>query len=251
MPACYAIVLPACNEEACIAAVLSELALALDPERFVYVVGVNDSHDRTAEIARAAGVIVGETSARGYGYGCQAAINEIERRGLAIDGYIFCAADGANDPRDIAALVAAHERGADMVLGSRTLERANWTAMNAHYVLANRVFGFWVGLLTGRFFSDLGPLRLIERDLFHALRLCEWTFGWTIEAQVRAVLLGAKIVEVPVRERPRMVGEQKVGRVSWRRTLAVGLKILAAGWRSRMAARSPQIKAATQPVPVR
>ena len=231
----FAVIMPACDEEACIAAVLAEMRAALDPARFVFAVGVNDSCDRTADISRDHGAHVGETQSRGYGHGCQVAVDEVVRRGLAVDGYIFCAADGANDPLDILSVVAAHERGADMVLGSRTTERANWTAMNAHYVVANRVFGLWVGLLTGRFFTDLGPLRLIERDLFHAMNLREWTYGWTIEAQIRAVLLGASIVEIPVRERERIAGEQKVGRISWTRTLSVAMQIAAAGVRSRLA----------------
>jgi glycosyltransferase involved in cell wall biosynthesis len=244
----YAVILPAHNEEPCLAAVLTELQSVLDPERFAFAVGVNDSSDRTAEIARAHGAIVGETEARGYGYGCQVGVEEIERRGIEVDGFVFCAADGANDPRDILVLAARHQVGATMVLGSRTAESANWTAMNMHYVLANRAYGFLVGLLTGHFFTDLGPLRLIQRDLFHAMRLREWTFGWTIEAQVRAVLLGANIVEVPVRERPRLAGEQKVGRVSWQRTLSIGLRIAAAGVRSRFNS-SQAVRA--QPVAVR
>ena len=240
----YAVIMPACDEEPCIAAVLAEMRVVADPGRFVIAVGVNDSRDRTADIARAHGAIVGETPLRGYGHGCQAAVDEIARRGLATDAYIFCASDGANDPRDILTLIAAHERGADMVLGSRTAEAANRTAMNAHYVIANRAFGILVGLLTGRFFTDLGPLRLIERDLFHAMALREMTYGWTIEAQIRAVQLGAKIVEVPVRERPRIAGEQKVGRVSWTRTLSVGMRIAAAGVRVRFT--SAQSSARTQ-----
>lgn len=232
----YAVIMPACDEEPCIAAVLVEMRAALDAGQFALVVGVNDSRDRTAQLAREHGAIVGETASRGYGHGCQAGVDEIQRRGLAVDAYIFCAADGANEPRDILTLVAEHERGADMVLGSRTTELANWTAMNAHYVLANRVYGFLVGLLTGRFFTDLGPLRLIERELFHGMALREWTYGWTIEAQIRAVQFGAKIVEIPVCERPRIAGEQKVGRVSWRRTLSVGMKIATAGVRTRFTA---------------
>ena len=239
----YAVIMPACDEEACLAAVLAEMRAVLDPARFTFAVGVNGSRDRTADIARENGALVGETAARGYGHGCQAAVDEIARRGLAVDAYIFCASDGANDPRDIPALIAAHESGADMVLGSRTIERANWTAMNAHYVVANRIFGILAGLLTGRFFTDLGPLRLIERDLFHAMNLREWTYGWTIEAQIRAVLLGASIVEIPVRERERIAGEQKVGRVSWTRTLSVGMKIAAAGVRARLATARPAERA--------
>ena len=151
--------------------------------------------------------------------------------------------------KNVLVLTARHEEGATMVLGSRTAESANWTAMNMHYVLANRAYGFLVGLLTGRFFTDLGPLRLVQRDLFHTLRLSEWTYGWTIEAQVRAVLLGATIVEVPVRERPRLAGEQKVGRVSWSQTLSIGLRIAAAGVRSRF--NSPRtVRVAPTPEPV-
>ena len=229
----FAVIIPACDEEPCLGAVLDELRAALAGRSYLVAVGVNGSTDRTAEIARAHGALVAETAARGYGHGCQAAIDLLEREHPPVAGYIFFAADGANDPRDLAALLAARERGAAMVLGCRTRSRENWRLMNLQYVLANRVFGFLCGCLTGRFFADLGPLRFIERDLFHALRLREWTMGWTIEAQIRAARSGAEIVEVPARERARIAGRQKVSRVSVGRTLAVGLKIVAAGFRAR------------------
>lgn len=228
----YAVIIPACNEEPCLEAVIAELRSVLDPAHFEIAVGVNGSSDRTAEIARDCGAIVGEASARGYGYGCRAAIEQLERERPPVDAFIFFAADGANDPRDIELLIREHERGAEMVLGCRTKTPGNWGAANFHYVVANRFFGFFCGCLTGQFFADLGPLRLIRRELFHALRLREWTFGWTIEAQVRAAMLSARIVEVPVRERGRLAGEQKISHVSWRRTLAIGAQIIAAGWRA-------------------
>ncbi|MBA2586242.1 MAG: glycosyltransferase [Chthoniobacterales bacterium] len=61
------IVIPACNEEACLGTVLEELLRSLDPGRFVVLVGVNGSSDRTAEIARRFPVLVAETAQRGYG----------------------------------------------------------------------------------------------------------------------------------------------------------------------------------------
>lgn len=230
----FAVIIPACDEEPCLGAVLDELRAALAGQPHLIVVGVNGSTDRTAEIARARpGVLVAETRERGYGHGCRAAVDLVEREHPPVDGYIFFAADGANDPRDLATLLAARARGAAMILGCRTRLRANWRLMNLQYVIANRAFGTFCGCLTGRFFADLGPLRFIERDLFHALRLREWTMGWTIEAQIRAARLGAWIVEVPVRERERIAGRQKVSRVSFGRTLSVGWKILAAGFRAR------------------
>lgn len=229
----FAVIIPACDEEPCLGAVLDELHAALAGRSYLVAVGVNGTADRTAEIARAHGALVAETAARGYGHGCQAAIDLLEREHPPVDGYVFFAADGANDPRDILKLLAAREIGAPMVLGCRTRLRANWRLMNLQYVAANRAFGALCGLLTGRFFADLGPLRFIGRELFHTLRLREWTVGWTIEAQVRAARLGAEIIEVPVRERERLAGRQKISRVSLRRTFSIGVKIIAAGFRAR------------------
>lgn len=231
----YAVIIPACNEEACLPQVLAELRAALDPEIFFVVVGVNASTDRTAAVALEAGALVAQTHLRGYGHGCQVAVSRAQEAAPPVDAYIFFAADGANDPQDIAALVARHEAGVPMVLGCRTRTASNRTVMNAHYVLANRAFGLICGLLTGRFFADLGPLRLIARPLFERLELREWTYGWTIEAQIRAALLGELIEEVPVRERRRVAGEQKVSHVSWRRTLSVAVQIVAAALRTRFA----------------
>ena len=201
--------------------------------------GSAPGEDRTAELARnhPSRPLVAETPARGYGHGCQAAIDLIKTLGLdsEIDAYVFFAADGANDPRDLTKLLAARRAGADFVLGCRTwpLHRENLAVMGTTHVLANTLLGAWCGLLTGRRFRDIGPLRLIERGLFHHLRLQEWTFGWTIEAQVLAAREGATMIEVPVRERPRLAGEQKVSKVNWRRTLSIGWQIALAGWRAR------------------
>ncbi|MGI8820249.1 MAG: glycosyltransferase family 2 protein [Chthoniobacterales bacterium] len=228
-----AIIIPVCNEEACIAPVLAELLAVLDPAKYVVAVGVNDSRDRTAEIARSYPVVVAETSARGYGYGCERAIEVVTNAFPSISAYIFLAGDGASDPHDIARLTRAHELGAAMVLGARTFSPQNWRSMGFSHVLANLALAGWCGLLTGRRFTDLAPLRLIERHLFSAMRLREMTFGWTIEAQIGAAMLRAPILEVPARERRRLAGEQKVSGVTWRRTLSIGCRIVAAGWRTR------------------
>ena len=229
----YALIIPACDEAACIRAVLRELELMIAGYAMDIVVGVNGSRDETARIARECGALVAETPQRGYGYGCQAAVELAERALPGVAAFIFFAGDGANDPADLPALLQEFEAGSPMVLGCRTRLHANRTSMEPQFVLANRVFGFLCGCLTGRLFADLGPLRVIDRRLFHQLRLHEWTFGWTIEAQVRAAMLGVNIVEIPARERRRIAGEQKVSRVSWRRTLAIGLRIVIAGFRAR------------------
>jgi len=228
------IIIPACNEEACLGRVLQELLGMLDSEKYVIAVGVNNSDDRTTEIARAYPVIVAETEARGYGYGCVAAIKALTEAVPMVGAYVFFAGDGASDPRDVALLATAHEQGYAMVLGARTFRGSNWRTMRASHVLANFALAMWCGLLGGRWFTDLAPLRIIDRRLFEALALREMTFGWTIEAQIGAALLKASICEVPAHERDRLGGEQKVSGVTWDRTFSIGCRILAAGWRAKL-----------------
>ena len=230
----FAIIIPACDEAEALPQILLQLASVLDPQDYVIAVGANGCRDATAEIARAGNVTVGETEKRGYGYGCQVAIDAVNAVYPALDGYIFFAADGANDPREIAKLVATFDEGHDFVLGQRTHLRANRRTMTRSHIFANRVLGFWCGILTGRFFSDLGPMRLIARPVFERLALREWTYGWTIEPQILIARLGLPSYEIDVREYPRIAGEQKVSQVNWRRTLQIGGQILAAGWRSRL-----------------
>lgn len=228
------IIIPACDEAPCIAPVLAELLRSVEARDYVVAVGVNGSSDRTAEIARRFPVVVAETTERGYGHGCRAAIEALTAAHPTVAAFVFFAADGASDPRDVPALVSEFDRGCAMVLGARTGLTANWRTMTAPHVLANFSLALWAGSLTGHWFTDLAPLRLIERDLFRSMELREMTFGWTMEAQVGAAMLGARISEVPARERLRLAGEQKVSGVSFRRTLSIGCRIVAAGRRARV-----------------
>jgi hypothetical protein len=193
---------------------------------------VNGSSDATAEIARQRPVLVTETEQRGYGYGCQAAIDLTKNLFPSIRAYIFCAGDGANDPRDLATLAAACEQGYDLVLGTRTTRLLNWRTMTLRHVIANAALGLWAGLLGGRYFCDLGPMRLISRPLFEKIAPQEMTFGWTIETQIAAAKLDSAICEVPVLERRRIGGRQKVSGVSWHRTFLIGCRIVTAGFRT-------------------
>src|SRR5687768_1315614 len=161
----FAVIIPACDEEACLGRVLDELLAALDPEKFVVAVGVNASSDRTAEMARSRGVWVAETPDRGYGYGCQSAIDLLGNVLAPVRAYIFLAGDGASDPQDVRKLVEAYEQGFTLVLGARTAQFRNWRTMRVSHVIANFAVALWAGALAGRWFKDLAPVRLIEREL--------------------------------------------------------------------------------------
>lgn len=229
----YAVVVPACNEAACLRPVLDGLLAELPVRKFVVAVGVNGSTDQTAEIARScAGVVVGETTQRGYGHGCMAAIDALSDAGEKVDGYVFFAADGANSVDDLQRVVQVWENtGAGMVIGLRHFDLRTWWQEFGR-ALPNLLLGLAAWPLSGKFFHDLGPLRLIDCELFERMGLRELTWGWTIEAQVRATQLEAHVVTVEVTERERIAGEQKVSGVSPWRSTRIGLAILAAGLRT-------------------
>jgi len=230
----YGVIIPACNEAACIEAVVAELTTALPSERFVIAVGVNGSTDQTAKLARSGGAVVGETDLRGYGYGCQAAIDALgaSTDSGSVDGYVFFAADGANSVADLQKVIAVLENtGADMAIGLRRFDLRTWWHEFGR-ALPNLILGLAVWPLSGHFYHDLGPLRAIRREMFEQMALREMTYGWTVEAQVRASQLSASVVTLPVTERERIAGEQKVSGVSPWRSARIGLAIFTAGVRT-------------------
>jgi len=229
----YGIVIPVCNEAECLGEVLDELRGALPNEQFVLAVGVNGTSDGSEDIAASYSVIVGKTENRGYGYGCMAAIEALQEAGEEVDAYIFCAGDGASRPEDVDSLVQRFEaRGIPMVIGLRRFVLRTW-GQEFGRAIPNLMLGVAGVFLTGRFHHDLGPLRLIEKDFFQTLKLQEMTWGWTIEAEVKASRLGVVVETVSVSERPRLKGEQKVSGVSLSQSLRIGAHILMAGIRAR------------------
>ena len=230
----FGVVIPVTNEEECIGIVLDELNDALDgDERFRVAIGLNDSSDKSGEIARERGALVGEVEERGYGHGCMAAVRALEEDSEP-DAYIFYSGDGGNCPQDLLKIAKAFEQEkGDFIIGQRTCRPANWKRLGADRALPNITLGMWLTLLTFKPWFDLGPLRLISADLFRRMGQQELTWGWTAEGQILASRLGASIHRITVDERPRIAGQQKVSRVSFCRSLGIGLQIVAAAWRVR------------------
>ncbi|NOY00705.1 MAG: hypothetical protein GXP30_13395 [Verrucomicrobia bacterium] len=229
----YGIIIPVCNEAECLGEVLDEMREILPQMHFVMAVGLNSTSDRSGDIAVSRGALVGETPDRGYGYGCMAAITALQEAGEEVDGYIFCAGDGASRPEDVLVLVQRFEAtGVPLVIGLRQFALRTWWQEFGR-ATPNLILGVVGFFLTGRFHHDLGPLRLIEKGFFQAIDLREMTWGWTIEAEVRASRMGVIAQTVAVEERPRLKGEQKVSGVSLVQSLKIGVHILLAGVRAR------------------
>ena len=161
--------------------------------------------------------------------------------------------NGSFDGTDLAA-VAGPVLGsqADLVVGSRTTGARQAGAMTAFAVAANRALGLTCRLLFGIPLSDLGPFRAIRRDTLLALGIRDRGQGWPLEMIGRAGRAGLRVVEVPVRYRPRAGGASKVSgslRGSLRVTAAmaaVTCRLLAERLGTRARPAAPRPPAATR-----
>ena len=217
-------VIPALDEERAIATVVKGLGALRDsceqPIIDRIIVCDNGSRDHTAKLALDAGADVVTESRRGYGFACLAALAAID----TTDIVLFIDADNAFFPQQARALLAAIDRGADMVIGSRVLGHSDAKALTPAQRFGNRLATFLIRHLWGYCYTDLGPFRGIRWSALQQLAMADTHYGWTVEMQVKAIEQGLVISEVPVDTRVR-IGQSKIsGTISG--TVKAGLGIL-------------------------
>jgi len=213
-----AVVIPTFNEAESIGAVVAEL-----PRDSVdrIIVADGGSTDGTPEFARNAGAEVVAVG-RGYGLACLTAARTAE----SADVIVFMDGDGADNPAEIAALVAPIRAGAyDFVIASRARGEREPGSMAWHQILAGLLAGRLTKLLYGVRYTDMCAFRAIRRDTLLALGMREMTYGWNLEMQMRVARAGLRVLELPVGYRRRIGGQSKVAG-SVRGSVKAGLKIM-------------------------
>jgi glycosyltransferase involved in cell wall biosynthesis len=168
------------------------------------VVVVDDgSRDTTAERAAAAGAQVLRNE-RNLGKGASLRRAAARARG---DVLVTLDADGQDDPADIPALLAAIAAGADLVIGSRFRGAFGPGAITPVNRLGNLALTAMLNVLYGVRLSDTqAGFRAIRRGLWQLLPLRAARYEVETEVLVRALLAGARVVEVPVTRRAREHG---------------------------------------------
>jgi glycosyltransferase involved in cell wall biosynthesis len=213
-----AVVIPTFNEAESIASVVAEM-----PRHVVDRVIVADggSTDGTPDKARAAGAEVIAVG-RGYGLACLKGAQAADTASIVV----FMDGDGADDPAAMHVLVAPVRSGAyDFVIASRALGEREPGSMAWHQLLAGRIAGILTRLLYGVRYTDMCAYRAIRRDTLLALGMCELTYGWNLEMQMRVARAGLRVLEVPVSYRRRLGGQSKVAG-TLRGSIKAGLKIM-------------------------
>ncbi len=202
------VVIPAFNEAPSIALVVTELkALRHDDQPLVdhLVVCDNGSTDNTADAALQAGAILTTETRKGYGAACRAAIAILSPCDLVVfvDGDHSCLA------QEMLSLVQAWYAGAELVIGSRTLGHMEPGSLTPQQRCGNHLASFLLTSIWHQPVTDLGPFRAIDRVALDRLGMVDSAFGWTVEMQIKSLILGLNIVEVPVTS-IRRIGVSKV-----------------------------------------
>src|SRR5262249_49804722 len=198
------------NERECIQAILPTLPKPGGDSGFDRMVAVDGgSTDGTVELLRAAGIEVVQQERRGRGQACIEAMERFEA-----DAYLFFSPDGNEDVADLPKFRALLDAGADLVIASRMMPGAvneedgqlikpRKAANLAFNLLANMAFR-----RTGPFVTDsINGYRAIRRPLAQRLKLDASDYTIEYQMTIRALRAGARIIEFPTHERPRIAGD--------------------------------------------
>jgi glycosyltransferase involved in cell wall biosynthesis len=209
-----AVLLPCFNEEAAIAAVVTDFKRALPTaEIFVYD---NNSTDRTRATAIAAGATVRVETLQGKGNVVRRMFADIEA-----DAYVLVDGDGTYDaesaPRMVAMLL---QQSLDMVNGARIATTT--AAYRPGHAMGNRLLTGTVAAIFGDRVRDmLSGYRVLSRRFVKSFPALAKGFETETELTVHALELRLPIAEVDTPYRDRPAGSQ-----SKLRTFRDGFRIL-------------------------
>lgn len=192
------VVLPCLDEAASLPGVLTAI-----PHGYRALVVDNNSTDGTAEVARSHGATVVAENTPGYGAAVHAGVVAATTPIVAVlDG------DGSLDPRDLPALVADVEAGADMAIGRRRpTPGLKWPW---HARLGTAAVSWRLRQRHGLQVHDIAPMRVARRDALLALGVVDRRSGYPLELLVRAAQAGWSVTERDVDYGPRTGGTSKV-----------------------------------------
>ncbi len=208
-----AVLIPCYNEEAAITSVVEGFRREL-PGAAIYVYD-NNSTDRTASLAAAAGAVVRREPRQGKGHVMRRMMSDIDA-----DIFITADGDGTYDAASAPAMIRLlQEQRLAMVVGRRVHTDA--AAYRRGHVLGNRLFTASVELLFQRRLADiLSGYRVFSRAFVQSFPTVSHGFEVETELTVHALTLNLPIdeVETPYRARPD-------GSVSKLRTYRDGVRI--------------------------
>lgn len=216
------ILIPTYNEAGNIALTLQQVQEA-EPRWHVLVLDDN-SPDGTAQVVRRAQPqypnveLLVRTSNRGFAQSYLEGITRVQESGR-YDVMVTMDADFSHEPKELPAMLALFERGADMVIGSRYVRRQAFPHISRWRRVMSRLANIYVSWLLGLPITDCTSgfmamkIAMVRQLSFVNIRTDG--YGFLFGLKYRAHRAGWRILEHPVRWPERHQGNSKmnVGRV--------------------------------------
>lgn len=211
-------IVPAYNEEKIIATVITDLLREVDS-----VVVVDDaSSDNTVAVAKAAGALVLQHELN-RGQGAALETGQEYARSVGADYVIHFDADGQFDVADIApALQTMQEKEADILFGSRFLEKRSNIPWSKQYII------FPLGKIVNKFFGSL-PLsdvhngfRILSQKALEHIQITQDRMAHATEIPVLAKYHNLRYVEFPITVTYHEYGQGSLGGVKVVKDLFTG-----------------------------
>jgi glycosyltransferase involved in cell wall biosynthesis len=194
-----AVLVPCYNEEKAIARVVGDFRAAL-PSAAIFVFD-NNSTDRTAEVARAAGAEVFTEPRQGKGHVVRRMFTDIEA-----DIYVLVDGDATYDAPSVPKMIELMLRERlDMVVGARVDQDV--AAYRAGHRTGNWLLTSFVGQVFGRSVTDmLSGYRVFSRRFVKSFPVLSGGFEIETELTVHALELGLPVAEVQTPYYARLSG---------------------------------------------
>ncbi len=209
------LVIPAHNEEDCIADTVSALHTALAAEQIPHeILVVNDhSADATeAVLTRLSAQFdevryVNNLKQGGFGYALQTGLEQFSG-----DAVCIVMADASDDPQDVVKYYHKLEEGYECVFGSCFMHGARVVDYPQHKLLINRMANTFVKSLFGLKYNDItNAFKCYRREVIAgAAPVLACHFNLTVELPLKAIVRGYSWTVVPTNWYNRTTGVSKL-----------------------------------------
>lgn len=208
------VIMPARNEEGCIAETIEGVLLALRRERIPHEVVVVDdgSTDSTAvRVARLTGdnpvILVTNQGRHGFGMAVRAGLDHATGEAIAV-----MMADASDDAQDLIRYYRKLEEGYECVFGSRFIRGAKVVDYPVHKLVINRLANLFIQLLFGLRCNDItNAFKCYRREVVDAIGpLISPHFNLTVEMPLKAIIRGYSYTVIPIRWTNRKTGISKL-----------------------------------------